>query len=255
MQRLAVMGRIAVGVAHDLNNLLTVVLACSDSLLLDLDPSDPRAEEVGDIWRAARVGASLTRRLLAIGRKRSAGPSVVKPAVVVDECEALLRRLVGPSVRLTVHVAPDAGSVLAEEGELEQVIMNLAANARDAMPRGGSLELEIANVDVNDDDKLEREVDGIPRDRYVMLVMRDTGTGISDDVLARIFEPFFTTKQTVDATGLGLAFVHTIVTERGGAIRVRSNPGVGTTFRVYLPRVLGPFLEGGQAVDHRGCLT
>ena len=230
------MGRIAVGVAHDLNNLLTVVLACSDSLRSGLDPSDPRAEEVGDIWRAAKIGASLTHRLLAIGHRRSPGLRLVRPDVVVAELGPLLRRLVAPRVTVTVQVAPAAGAVLADEGELEQVIMNLAANARDAMPRGGALALEIANVDVGDAEP--NDPDALPRGEYVMLGGRDTGSGMSEEVLARIFEPFFTTKGSGEATGLGLAYVQTIVTERGGYVRVRSAPGAGTTFRVYLPRAV-----------------
>jgi signal transduction histidine kinase len=227
------MGRVAVGVAHDLNNLLTVVLACSDSLFADFDPEDPRRADVVDIHRAAKIGASLTRRLLAIGRPNATGPRIVRPSLVVAESEGLLRRLVGPRVDLIIHVASDAGQVHADQGELEQVIMNLAANAGDAMPRGGTLVLEIANVDVQADPAAE--ADARATGRYVMLVVRDTGVGMPAEVLARVFEPFYTTKGSAHATGLGLAFVETIVAERGGFIRVESEPGVGTTFRVYLP--------------------
>ena len=241
-QRLAVMGRVAVGVAHDLNNLLTVVLACSDSLFADLDSADPRRADVVDIHRAAKIGASLTRRLLAIGRQTTAGPRIVRPSLVVAETEGLLRRLVGPRVNVIIHVAPDAGEVHVDQGELEQVIMNLAANAGDAMPRGGTLVLEIANVEV------EADPAAPANGRYVMVLVRDTGVGMSAEVMARVFEPFYTTKGSAQATGLGLTFVQTIVAQRGGFVRVDSEPGVGTTFRVYLPRVAGDAREASAGV-------
>ena len=248
-QRLAVMGRVAVGVAHDLNNLLTVVLACSDSLFAEFDPADPRRADVVDIHRAAKIGASLTRRLLAIGRPNATGPRIVRPSLVVAESAGLVRRMVGPGVGVIIHVAPDAGEVHVDQGEREQVIMNLAANASDAMPRGGTLVLEIANVEVDADSAADPEAPAAGR--YVMLAVRDTGVGMPAEVLARAFEPFYTTKGAAQATGLGLAFVQTIVIERGGFVRVESEPDVGTTFRVYLPCVTGGAREGRSAATRQ----
>jgi PAS domain S-box-containing protein len=230
-QKMESIGRLAGGVAHDFNNHLTVIGGYCDMLLDELAPDDPLCEEVGQIRGAAERAASLTAQLLTFGRKQ---PAERKPldlnGVVREQCR-ILGRLIGAQIEVVSDLAPDLGSVNADRGQMQQVLMNLAINARDAMPRGGKLVFRTAHAD------LAVAADGIPPGPYVVLTVSDTGVGMSREVLANIFEPFFTTKAMGSGTGLGLSTVYGIVEQSGGFIRVTSQPGAGATFAISLPRV------------------
>jgi len=232
---LALVGRLAGGVAHDFNNLLTVIAGCSDFICLATPPDDERRRDAEDIRRAADCAALLTRQLLAVCRtQRAPGPQVLELDAVVGTTACLLRRLVGDDVELAVHVAPDAGVVRMDAVELQQILMNLAVNARDAMPNGGRLLIEVDRATPTATDR-ERRPSVVPGE-YVRLRVHDTGCGMDQHTLARAFEPFFSTKAPGKGTGLGLATVYGIVKRSGGYIRVESAPGTGTTFEVFLPR-------------------
>jgi len=228
-QKMEAVGRLAGGIAHDFNNLLTVITSYGDLLLEDLAPDDSRRDDVDQIRKAAEGAAALTRQLLAFSRQQVLEPKVVDLRAILAGTEKLLRRLIGADVHLATSLAPDLGAVKADPGQLEQIIINLAVNARDAMPGGGRLTIEAANM----------VVEARPG-RYVMLAVSDTGIGMDEQTKARVFEPFFTTKESGKGTGLGLATVYGIVKQAGGFITVDSEPGRGTTFKVYLPRVDEP---------------
>ena len=233
-QKMDAIGRLAGGVAHDFNNLLTVILGRTDLLLGPLAPEHPMRRGIELIQRTAGRAVELTRQLLAFSRKQVLEPVVLDLNAVTADMKDMLGRLIGEDIALLTTPTPGLGRVTADRGQIEQVIMNLAVNARDAMPKGGRLILETANVDL-DDDYVRRHVGARPGP-HVMLAVSDTGTGIPREIQSQIFEPFFTTKEPGKGTGLGLATVYGIVKQSGGYIEVDSESGRGTTFRIYLPR-------------------
>jgi signal transduction histidine kinase len=231
-QKLEAVGLLAGGVAHDFNNLLTVVNGCTEVLLQDLPGGSPERALVEEIGRAAERGTTLTRQLLAFGRQQVLHPEIVDPAHAVAETVRLLSRLLGEDVVITTRVDPRAGHVRTDRGQFEQILMNLAVNARDAMPRGGTLAIEVGRVEVGPGDL--PSPDASPG-AFVRLTVRDTGHGMPPEVQVRVFEPFFTTKGPGSGTGLGLATVYGIVVQSGGFITLESEVGRGTAFHVHLP--------------------
>jgi two-component system cell cycle sensor histidine kinase/response regulator CckA len=234
-QRIEAVGRLAGGVAHDFNNLLTAILGYSDIVLEQLPSGDRLRHYVGEIKKAGERAASLTRQLLAFSRQQVLAPLVLDLNAVVADMEKMLRRLIGEDIELVTVLGHDLARVKADPSQLEQVIMNLAVNARDAMPEGGRLSLATANFLV-DEAYAQRHV-GLKPGPYVTLTVTDTGCGMDAETLSRIFEPFFTTKEKGKGTGLGLSTVYGVVKQSGGYIEVESEPGRGTAFRVYLPQV------------------
>jgi signal transduction histidine kinase/CheY-like chemotaxis protein len=242
-QKMDAIGRLAGGVAHDFNNLLTVILGRTDILLHPLPPEDPTRRGIELIRRTAGRAADLTRQLLAFSRKQVLEAVVLDLNAVTADMKDMLGRLLGEDIALVTTPTPDLGRVKADRGQIEQVVMNLAVNARDAMPRGGHLIVETENVDL-DAEYVRRHMGARPGP-HVMLSVSDSGLGIPREILPHIFEPFFTTKEQGRGTGLGLATVYGIVKQSGGYIEVDSEPDRGTTFRIYLPRVdaASPALE------------
>ncbi len=234
-QKMEAIGQLAGGVAHDFNNLLSVILTCSAILAEELGPHDPARTDVLEIQRAGERAAALTKQLLTFSRHQILRPRVLALSQVVIGMEKMLRRLLGASVGLTLLAPSSGGHVRADPGQIEQVIMNLVVNARDAMPSGGQIVIDLATDDVTEQSRAHRPE--IPPGRYVRLCVSDTGTGMDDATRKRIFEPFFTTKGQGKGTGLGLSTVFGIVAQSGGHLRVESELGVGTTFELYLPRV------------------
>jgi two-component system, cell cycle sensor histidine kinase and response regulator CckA len=234
-QKMEAVGRLAGGIAHDFNNLLTAIGGYGELALARLPEDSPARSNVEEMRRAGERAAALTRQLLAFSRRQVLQPKVIDLNAVVSEVRALLERILGEDVDLRTRLAGDLGSTRADPGQIEQVIMNLAVNARDAMPRGGSLTIETSNVEV--DAELAARHLGAEPGPYVLVSVADTGCGMDRETLERAFEPFFTTKPVGQGTGLGLATVYGIVQQTGGHIWAYSEPGRGSTFKLYLPRV------------------
>ncbi len=233
-QKMEAVGRLAGGVAHDFNNLLAVILSCTRFLEEELPPGDPHREEVREIGAAATRAATLTRQLLVFSRQRPEATEELDPGEIVRQLDRMLRRLLGEDVELVLRTAPEPWPVLADAGQLEQVIVNFAVNARDAMPNGGRIVIASANVHVEEDERPD-----LPGGDWISLSIEDNGRGMSPEVLAHLFEPFFTTKEVGKGTGLGLSTVYGIVRGLGGRIRVESEEGKGSNFTVFLPRARG----------------
>ncbi|HUK90755.1 MAG TPA: ATP-binding protein [Blastocatellia bacterium] len=233
-QKMEAIGRLAGGIAHDFNNLLTVIIGFTELVLGQLAPNNPLRRDVLQIENAAVRGASLTNQLLVFSRKHIVQPAVLNLNLVVSNLQELLRRLIGEDIELVVQLDPCLCSVMADRGQMEQVLMNLAANARDAMPSGGALTIETGNVLLDEHSGVDAI--GGPAGPYARISVRDTGSGIDREIMGRIFEPFLTTKEVGKGTGLGLSTVYGIVKQCGGNVTVDSQPGRGTTFNVYLPK-------------------
>jgi len=233
-QRLESVGRLAGGVAHDFNNMLSVILGYGEILLQQLRPGDPMRDDVKEIVEAGKRSTALTRQLLAFSRKQTLQPEVLNLNDVVRNLEKMLRRLIGENIELETALSDEIGRVMADPSQIEQVIMNLSVNARDAMPEGGRLLFETANVEL--DETYAKNHAGVNPGKHVMLAVTDTGCGMDKETLSKIFEPFFSTKEKGIGTGLGLATVYGIVKQSGGNIWAYSEPGRGTTFKIYLPQ-------------------
>jgi len=234
-QKMESVGRLAGGVAHDFNNLLTVITGYGDLLARDLEPGHPGLHRLEQIRKAAERAATLTRQLLAFSRKQVLEPKVLDLEAVVADVEQMLHRLIGEDVQFVTVSGGGLGRVRADQGQIEQVIVNLAVNARDAMPNGGKLIVETRNVEL--DESYLRHRPDARLGPHVLLAVSDTGQGMSAETLSHAFEPFFTTKELGKGTGLGLATVYGIVRQSGGHVTIYSEPGRGTTCRVYLPRL------------------
>jgi hypothetical protein len=234
-QKLESVGQLAGGVAHDFNNLLTVINGYGDLLLRKLKKEDPLREQVAEIRRAGEQGAALTRQLLVFSREQMVEPKPLDLNDLIKESQAMLQRLVGEDIQVETILAPSLRLIISDPGRLHQILMNLAANARDAMPRGGHFTIKTLNVNIGEAEAAASL--GLTPGRFVRLLVSDNGAGIPREIQERIFDPFFTTKDEGKGTGLGLATVYGIVRQSGGAISVRSELGQGTTFDILLPQV------------------
>ena len=233
-QKMEAIGRLAGGVAHDFNNILTAIVGYTDMLAERLDPGDQTAKDVAEVRKAAERAAALTRQLLSFSRKQFLHPTVIHLNDTVNGLSQMLPRVIGDHIQTAIRLAPDTGLVRADASQIEQVLVNLVLNARDAMPTAGQLTIETGNVDL-DEQRLAAEALSLQPGRYVMLTVTDTGIGMERATRERAFEPFFTTKPKGKGTGLGLATVYGIVDQSGGGIALDTAPGRGTSVRIYLP--------------------
>ena len=249
-QKMEALGLLAGGIAHDFNNLLGVIIGYSEVLAERLNSDGSLRRFANEVLKAGERAASLTGQLLAFSRHQMLQPKVLDINTSIENMEEFLRRIIREDIEITFLPAPDLGRVKADPSQIEQVIMNLAVNARDAMPQGGELKIETANLDM--DETSARQDAPIPPGRYVVLCVSDTGVGMDAKTKERIFEPFFTSKQAGNGTGLGLATVYGIVKQSGGSISVQSQKGKGSSFMIYLPRVEEPasnFVSASRQID------
>jgi len=256
--KMEAVGRLAGGIAHDFNNLLTTINGYAELALRALPGDDRNRRYLTEIKKAGDRAAALTRQLLAFGRKQVLQPLVLELGALLADVGTMLRRTIGEDIRLVTATSPDLAPVFADPGQVVQILMNLSINSRDAMPDGGEITIEARNAQVGED-ILRAHPDATPGS-YVLLIVRDTGRGMSDEIKAHIFEPFFTTKGVGKGTGLGLSTVYGIVEQSGGFIDVESEVGVGTTFSIYLPGAVGvadppakkasvtPYVRGSETV-------
>ncbi|MEI6350223.1 MAG: ATP-binding protein [Verrucomicrobiota bacterium] len=234
-QKMDAFGRLAGGIAHDFNNLLTIFAGYTDMLLADLGPDDPQREPLEEMQRAAERATALTSQLLAFSRRQHSSPRIINLSNVILDLRKMLRRLIGEDIEMAVNIADGLGSVHADPRQIETVLINLAVNARDAMPHGGRLSIEAGNVNIRPSDR--RVAAGVAPGAYVQITVSDTGTGMDENVVTHLFEPFFTTKAAGHGTGLGLSTCYGIIKQSGGHIAVESVPGKGSTFRILLERI------------------
>jgi len=237
-QKMEAVGRLAGGVAHDFNNMLTVIGGYNRMILDEVSTLDPLRGFAEEILKAADRAGALTKQLLAFSRRQITQPRVIRVNTVIEQTEKMLRRLIDENIELIFRLDPEAGNIRADPGLVEQSIVNLAANARDAMPFGGMLTIETANMHL--DEMYARTHMGVQPGEFVMIAVSDTGQGMDSETRRHIFEPFFTTKEKGKGTGLGLATVYGMVKQTGGDIWVYSEPGRGTTFKLYFPKVTEP---------------
>jgi two-component system cell cycle sensor histidine kinase/response regulator CckA len=240
-QRLEAVGKLSGGIAHDFNNILGVIIGYSEALQQKIAVDDPMREAIDEIEKAGQRAAALTQQLLAFSRKQVLEPKILNLNSIVADVEKMLRRLIGEDVELEIIPDSALGTVKADRGQIEQVILNLAVNARDAMPRGGKLKIETMNADLDENDACRTRY--VVPGHYVMLQVSDSGMGMSAEVQSHIFEPFYTTKEQGKGTGLGLATVYGVIKQSGGYIWVASEIGKGSKFQVYLPRAEGVVIE------------
>jgi two-component system, cell cycle sensor histidine kinase and response regulator CckA len=250
-QKMEAVGRLAGGVAHDFNNMLTVISGYNRMILDELSPLDPLRGYAEEVLKAADRAGALTNQLLAFSRRQIMRPQVISVNSVLAQTEKMLNRLIGEDVDLVMQLAADAGNIKADPGHVEQAVVNLAVNARDAMPLGGRLTIETENVHL--DENYARTHMGVTPGDFVLIAVSDTGHGMDAETRRRIFEPFFTTKEKGKGTGLGLATVYGMIKQTGGDIWVYSEPGQGTTFKLYFPRVSEPASDGadGESAPER----
>jgi two-component system, cell cycle sensor histidine kinase and response regulator CckA len=232
-QKMEALGRFAGGVAHDFNNLLTAIQGYTSLIMMDLAPHDPHREDLEEIRKASERAAALTRQILAFSRRHVVEPMTIDLNQTIKDLERLVQRLIGEDVAVVIALDPELAPVRADPRQLEQVVLNLVVNARDAMPQGGRLTLETAMDLVSESDS--RASPDLPPGRYALLTVSDTGTGMDPAIVPNIFDPFFTTKEPGRGTGLGLATVYGIVKQAGGHVEVETAPGAGATFRLYFP--------------------
>ena len=240
-QKMEAIGQLAGGIAHDFNNLLTIISGYSEFSLSELKGDGDLRENLEEIKKAARRASDLTRQLLAFSRRQILEVKVLDLNIILRDLDKMLRRVIREDIELVTLLAGDLGRVKTDQGQIEQVIMNLAVNARDAMPSGGKLTIETTNVEL--DEEYPRSHIAVTPGRYIMVSVSDTGVGMTSEVKERVFEPFFTTKEKGKGTGLGLSTVYGIVKQSRGNIWVYSEPGHGTTFKIYLPQVDEPLEE------------